>query len=40
MNLDGILELLAKQMGNAASKTDLMELEYLLQQYSNRQHLL
>lgn len=39
MNLDRILELLAKQMGNAASENDLVELEYLLQQYPNHQHL-
>jgi ferric-dicitrate binding protein FerR (iron transport regulator) len=39
MNLDRILELLAKQMGNAASESDLTELEYLLQQYTNHQHL-
>lgn len=39
MNLDRILELLAKQMGNAASEGERMELEYLLQQYPNHQHL-
>jgi ferric-dicitrate binding protein FerR (iron transport regulator) len=39
MNLDRILELLAKQMGNAASEADLIELEYLLRQHPNHQHL-
>ena len=39
MNLDRILELLAKQMGNAASEADLIELEYLIQQYPNHRHL-
>lgn len=39
MNLDRILELLAKQMGNAASEADLIELEYLLLQHPNHQHL-
>lgn len=39
MKLDRLLELLAKQMGNAASEDDLMELEQLLQQYPRHQHL-
>jgi transmembrane sensor len=39
MKVDRILELLAKQMGNAASEGDLAELEYLLKQYPNHQHL-
>jgi ferric-dicitrate binding protein FerR (iron transport regulator) len=39
MNVDRILELLAKQMGNAASEADLIELEYLIQQYPNHRHL-
>ena len=39
MNLDRILELLAKQMGNAASESELLELEHLLKQYPNHQHL-
>lgn len=39
MNLDRILELLAKQIGNAASENDLVELELLLQQHPNHQAL-
>jgi ferric-dicitrate binding protein FerR (iron transport regulator) len=39
MNLDRILELLAKQMGNAASEAELIELESLLQLYPNHSHL-
>lgn len=39
MHLDKILELLAKQMGNAASEEELAELEHLLQQYPNHQPL-
>jgi transmembrane sensor len=39
MNVDRVLELLAKQMGNAASVEDLAELEQLLQQYPNHRHL-
>jgi transmembrane sensor len=39
MELDRILELLAKQIGNAATHQDLAELERLLQQHPNHQHL-
>jgi transmembrane sensor len=39
MDLDRILELLAKQMGNAASSEELIELEFLLQQHPSHQHL-
>lgn len=39
MNLDRILELLAKKIGNAASEADLIELECLLKQHPNHQHL-
>src|SRR5579884_3083637 len=39
MHLDRILELLAKQMGNAASEEELAELEQLLRLYPNHRHL-
>lgn len=39
MNLDRILELLAKQMGNLASDDEVTELEFLLQQYPHHKHL-
>jgi transmembrane sensor len=39
MELDRILELLAKEIGNAASNHELIELEQLLQRHPNHQHL-
>jgi transmembrane sensor len=39
MDLDRILELLAKQMGNLASENEITELEYLLEQYPDHTHL-
>jgi transmembrane sensor len=39
MDLDRILELLAKQMGNVASESEITELEYLLQQHPDHRHL-
>jgi transmembrane sensor len=39
MNLDRILELLAKQMGDGASDDELAELQQLLERHPNHQHI-